>query len=84
MVDIKTQFAGLAFTAPYIHDKDKTLTAALQARTTTEVFLLDASRTLVYRGALDDQYGVDYNLDAPRHRYLARPKSAGGSPVRQW
>ncbi len=70
MDDIKAQFAGLAVTAPYIHDKDKTLTAALQARTTTEVFLLDATRTLVYRGALDDQYGVDYNLDAPRHRYL--------------
>ncbi len=69
--DIKSQFSGFAITAPYVHDKDKSLTAVLQARTTTEVFLLDATRTLVYRGALDDQYGVHYNLDAPRHRYLA-------------
>ena len=69
--DIKAQFSDLAIAAPYVHDKDKSLTAVLQARTTTEVFLLDATRTLVYRGALDDQYGVHYNLDAPRHRYLA-------------
>jgi Ca2+-binding EF-hand superfamily protein/mono/diheme cytochrome c family protein/thiol-disulfide isomerase/thioredoxin len=69
--EIKVQLAGHAFAAPYIHDRDKSLAAALHARTTTEVFLLDATRTLVYRGALDDQYGVNYNLDAPRHRYLA-------------
>ena len=68
--EINAQIASHAFTSPYIHDKEKTLTAALQAHTTTEVFLLDATRTLVYRGALDDQYGIDYNLDAPKHRYL--------------
>lgn len=67
---IQAQLAGHAFVAPYVHDRDKALTTALQAHTTTEVFLLDSTRTLVYRGALDDQYGVDYNLDAPRHRYL--------------
>jgi mono/diheme cytochrome c family protein/peroxiredoxin len=59
-----------ALTAPYVHDASKTLTQALHARTTTEVFLLDANRTLIYRGALDDQYGVSYNLDAPRESYL--------------
>ncbi len=64
--EIKTQ----GITAPYLHDADKSLTLALNARTTTEVFLLDARRTLIYRGALDDQYGVSYNLDAPRERYL--------------
>jgi len=68
--EIKTQFAEHGITSAYIHDKEKTLTAALQARTTTEVFLLDATRTLVYRGAFDDQYGINYNLDAPKHRYL--------------
>ncbi|MDC6700490.1 c-type cytochrome, partial [Leclercia adecarboxylata] len=25
---------------------------------------------LIYRGALDDQYGINYNLDAPRAHYL--------------
>ena len=31
---------------------------------------MDAARTLVYRGAVDDQYGFAYALDAPRHTYL--------------
>lgn len=59
------------FACLYAHDKDGSLTAALDARTTTEVFLLDPTRTLLYRGALDDQYGLAYNLDAPQSNYLA-------------
>lgn len=68
--EIGAQIAAQGITAPYVHDKDKSLSAALRARTTTEVFLLDARRTLVYRGALDDQFGVNYSLDTPRQRYL--------------
>ena len=71
------------FTAPYVHDAEKTFAAALRARSTTEVFLLDATRTLLYRGALDDQYGLSYNLDAPRVNYLRDAVSAllaGGRP----
>jgi hypothetical protein len=44
---------------------------ALQAKSTTEVFVLDPQRTIVYRGAIDDQYGFGYSLEQPRHRYLA-------------
>ena len=65
--DVKTH----GFRSPYIHDRDGSLARSLNARSTTEVFLLDATRTLIYRGALDDQYGVNYNLDAPRERYLS-------------
>jgi Ca2+-binding EF-hand superfamily protein/mono/diheme cytochrome c family protein/thiol-disulfide isomerase/thioredoxin len=68
--EIKSQLTEAGITAAYVHDKEKKLAALLQARTTTEVFLLDATRTLVYRGAFDDQYGINYNLDAPKHRYL--------------
>ncbi len=68
--DIRSQLAAAGVTAPYVHDTDKKLSLALGARTTTEVFLLDPARTLVYRGALDDQYGINYNLDAPKHSYL--------------
>ena len=56
--------------APWIHDREKALATVLKARTTSEVFLLDATRTVVYRGAIDDQFGADYSLDAPRHSYL--------------
>jgi Ca2+-binding EF-hand superfamily protein/mono/diheme cytochrome c family protein len=68
--DIRSQLAAAGVTAPYVHDIEKKLSLALGARTTTEVFLVDTKRTLIYRGALDDQYGINYNLDAPKHSYL--------------
>jgi len=64
------------FTCPVLHDTDKAFTTLLGARTTTEVFLLDTARTLIYRGALDDQYGLNYNLDAPRESYLREAVAA--------
>lgn len=68
--EIRAQLSAGGIRAAYIHDKDKKLSMLLQARTTTEVFLLDSKRTLIYRGALDDQYGINYNLAAPRQHYL--------------
>ena len=59
------QFAG-----PYVSDPNNELLSALDAATTTEVFVLDAARTLAYRGAVDDQYGFGYALDQPRVNYL--------------
>lgn len=53
-----------------IADTEQRIARALDAATTTEVFLIDSSRTLIYRGAIDDQYGISYNRDAPRHNYL--------------
>jgi len=58
------------FGGPYVSDGSKTLPGVLGAETTTEVFVLDRARTLVYRGAVDDQYGFAYALDAPRESYL--------------
>jgi peroxiredoxin/mono/diheme cytochrome c family protein len=54
----------------YLHDHDEALSKAVAARSTTEVFLLDRQRTVVYRGAVDDQYGLGYAHDAPKHTYL--------------
>jgi peroxiredoxin len=65
-----TDMRAQGLKAPYLHDTTKAVSAAVQARSTTEVFLLDRQRTLVYRGAVDDQYGTDYNREAPSHRYL--------------
>ena len=67
---IRSQLAAQPISAIYVHDKTKSFATTLAAKTTTEVFLIDRKRTLVYRGALDDQYGINYNLDAPRRRYL--------------
>lgn len=67
-----------------VHDKDQKLAAALGAKTTTEVFVLDSARTVLYRGAIDDQYGVGYSLDSPKNNYLVAALNealAGKVPV---
>jgi len=68
--EIQAQLQAAGYRGLYVHDKDSTLSRILGARTTTEVFLLDATRTLLYRGALDDQYGTNYNRDTPRQNFL--------------
>ena len=57
------------FKGSVILDADGTWAKALEAKTTTDVYVLDAKRTIVYRGALDDQYGLGYSTDAPKHTY---------------
>lgn len=58
------------FQGPYVSDGAMQMPAALDAETTTEVFVIDQARTLVYRGAVDDQYGFGYALEKPRKQYL--------------
>lgn len=60
---------GLAGT--YVRDNEGEIARALGAAKTTDAFVLDARRTLIYRGAVDDQYGLGYALEAPRRQYLA-------------
>jgi len=48
-----------------------TIAAALMASTTTEVFVLDEASTLVYRGMIDDQYGLGFARQEPQRRYLS-------------
>ena len=68
--EIRAQLAAAGYKGLYVLDQDLKLSRALGARTTTEVFLLDPTRTLLYRGALDDQYGTNYNRETARRRYL--------------
>lgn len=68
--EMKADIAAQGLIGPYIHDTAGAFARALGAMATTDVFVLDSKRTLIYRGAIDDQYGLGYNLDAPHHRYL--------------
>ncbi len=63
--------AASAHNAIYVHDKDGNLTQRVGGKTTTDAIVLDAHRTIIFHGAVDDQYGFGYSLDAPRHRYLS-------------
>lgn len=55
----------------YAPDPKGDAAAALGARTTTDVFVFDAGRTLVYQGAVDDQYGIGTAKAEPRQRFVA-------------
>jgi hypothetical protein len=55
------QFNGRAF---YVHDKQGQLVSSVAALTTTDVIVLDPSRTIIYHGAIDDQYGFGYSTAA--------------------
>jgi len=67
---IRDAVATHRLTSPYVRDGDREIPQTLDAKTTTEVFVLDQSKTLVYRGAVDDQYGFGYALEKPKHTYL--------------
>jgi hypothetical protein len=66
----EAQLKTLGVTAPYFDDSSQAIAQAIGARVTTEVFVLDQDRTLVYRGALDDQYGIGYSQSAPKLNYV--------------
>ncbi len=74
--DIRTFISAHGLTSPVVHDRDGALAAALAATTTTECFLVDAARTLVYRGAVNDQYGLGYAKDAASRHYLREAVAA--------
>ena len=59
------------FQGRYLSDPRGRLAQALGARSTAEVFVLDTQRTLVYRGAVDDQYGIDLTRPEVGHPFLA-------------
>lgn len=46
------------------------LFADLGVKSSAEVFVLDAAQTLIYRGAIDDQYGLNYSKESPSDAYL--------------
>lgn len=59
------------------------LAEVLGVKSTGDVFVLDSRRRLIYRGAVDDQYGFGYTQDTPTHNYLRNALDAllYGRPV---
>lgn len=56
MEAMKKHAAQMAYKMPYALDKNNQLADAFGARTTPHVFLFDQNMTLVYKGAIDDNY----------------------------
>lgn len=69
--------------AAYVADHDESIAGHLGAVSTTDVLILDSARTIVYHGAVDDQYGIGYALEQPRRSFLGNALEsllAGESP----
>lgn len=66
----KTDIPKHAFQSRYVHDVEGRLARVLDVKSTTEVVVLDSARTVVYRGAIDDQYGLGYAREAPQNNFL--------------
>ncbi len=67
MKSIQTQLGDSAI---YVFDRDRKLSEAIAARTTTDVVVLDARRTVIYHGAIDDQYGIGTAKAQPKQHWL--------------
>jgi hypothetical protein len=74
--DMQRAAEALGGRAVYVRDADCSLAKALGALTTTDVIVLDRSRTVLFHGAVDDQYGHGYANDEPRKQYLAEALDA--------
>lgn len=60
--------AGISF--PVLKDAGNRVADQFQAERTPEVFVLDATNVVRYRGRIDDQSGVGYTRDEPKRRDL--------------
>lgn len=74
---------GFAGPALFIGGDTSALGKVLGVKSTGDVFLLDAQQRLVYRGAVDDQYGIGYTREVPTNRLLEHALDAviDGKPV---
>ena len=68
--EAKADAAKYQLTGRTILDSDRAVVNALRATSAAEAFVLDARGTLRYRGAIDDQYGIDFQKPAPTISYL--------------
>jgi Ca2+-binding EF-hand superfamily protein/mono/diheme cytochrome c family protein/peroxiredoxin len=68
--EMKTDASRFGDSIEYVIDQDSQLAKHFGATSTTDVVVIDHSRTIVYHGAIDDQYGFGYSIDSPRHTYL--------------
>jgi len=68
--EMRAEVRDYGLQGAYVKDAGGSFARLLRAERTTDVFLLDRARTLRYRGAVDDQYGIGYQNAEPAHTYL--------------
>ncbi len=67
---MRADHAQFGSSGRYIADRDHRIGTMLGVRSTGEVFVLDSKGRLVFRGAIDDQYGIGYTRVSAGRTYL--------------
>jgi hypothetical protein len=80
---VREQRSHFGWRGRLLRDRDHAIVRAFAATTTTEVFIVDGSNTLVFRGAVSDQYAIGASLDAPRRTFVEDALDAllAGRPI---
>ena len=80
---IASDAAGFDGPVVFIRGHAFDLARALGVQSTGDVFVLDADQRLVFRGAVDDQYGIGFTREVVTRRYLGSALDAllQGQPV---
>lgn len=68
--EVQARSKRLGWTFPVIRDPAYGWCDGLGVKRTADAFVIDAKRTIRYRGPVDDQIGFNYRLAKPRNRYL--------------
>lgn len=68
--EMRAEAEQFGFTGRYAHDRTGSFARALKAEQSTDLFVLDAARTLRYRGAVDDQFGLTGSRPAASRHFL--------------
>jgi hypothetical protein len=81
--EMRQQNKDLRWAGLYVPDAERVVRRAITPRTTSEVLVIDAGRTLAYRGAVDDQFGVGSALAEAKRTFLRDAIEAvlAGRPV---
>jgi hypothetical protein len=64
------------FAGRYIHDPEQRIGRILGVRSTGEMFVLDATRRLQYRGPVDDQHGITFTRPKVQKEHLKEALNA--------
>ena len=67
---IRQDLEVFGFGGAYVSDPEADIGRVLQAGVSSEVFVIDRARTLRYRGAVDDQFGITFSKPAVRESWL--------------
>ncbi|EDM25558.1 hypothetical protein LNTAR_08046 [Lentisphaera araneosa HTCC2155] len=68
--EVAQQFQKRQYTGQLLNDNNELFIQTLNVKTTCENFVIDNKGTLLYRGAFDDQYGINITKKQPENHYL--------------